>query len=94
LVPLSFSATVPEQFVVRIAMSTTKEQLQVAFVGKSLDEVPVPSVVLDLAKLRANCQRMLDAVAALGLGWRAHIKTHKVCSRPVSFRELLPVTEC
>ncbi|KAK4241555.1 putative serine dehydratase domain-containing protein [Achaetomium macrosporum] len=54
-----------------------KEQLRARFVGKTLDEVPTPSVVLDLAKLEVNCGRMLEATGRLGLLWRAHIKSHK-----------------
>lgn len=46
-------------------------------VGQTLHQVPTPSAVLDLAKLEVNCSRMLEAVHRLGLGWRAHIKTHK-----------------
>jgi D-serine deaminase-like pyridoxal phosphate-dependent protein len=58
--------------------STVKDELRAQYVGKTLQEVPTPSVVLDLAKLEANCQRMLDAVKRLSLLWRPHIKTHKV----------------
>ena len=46
--------------------------------GKSLHDVGTPAVVLDLAKIEANCNLMLETVEKLGLGWRAHIKTHKV----------------
>lgn len=56
----------------------TKEELVKQYVGKSLKEVPTPSAVLDLSKLKSNCDRMLEAVDTLDLGWRAHIKTHKV----------------
>lgn len=52
------------------------------FVGTKLNGLPTPSVVLDLAKVEVNCQRMLDAVRRLDLGWRPHIKTHKVSSGP------------
>ncbi|KAK0748293.1 putative serine dehydratase domain-containing protein [Apiosordaria backusii] len=54
-----------------------KEQLKSRFVGKTLDQVPTPSVILDLAKLETNCNGMLEATEKLGLLWRAHIKTHK-----------------
>lgn len=56
------------------ATSTLKERL----VGKTLHEVPTPSIVLDMAKLEVNCKRMMDAAEKNGIGWRAHIKTHKV----------------
>lgn len=55
-----------------------KEALAQAFVGKSLREVPTPAAVLNVAAARRNCGRMLEAVGGLGLGWRAHVKTHKV----------------
>lgn len=55
-----------------------KEALKKEFVGKSLKDVPTPAAVLDLSKMKANCQKMLDATQKLGFGWRAHIKTHKV----------------
>ncbi|KAL2127785.1 hypothetical protein VTI74DRAFT_10170 [Chaetomium olivicolor] len=54
-----------------------KEELRAKFVGKTLTEVPTPSVVLDLRKLEVNCKRMLEATERLGLLWRAHIKSHK-----------------
>ncbi|KAK0735037.1 putative serine dehydratase domain-containing protein [Lasiosphaeria miniovina] len=55
-----------------------KEKLRAEFVGMTLqDVIPVPSAVLDLAKLEVNCQRMLDATDRLGILWRAHIKSHK-----------------
>ncbi|KAH0493170.1 hypothetical protein TgHK011_008089 [Trichoderma gracile] len=54
-----------------------REALIKAFVGKSLREVPTPAAVLNVAAARRNCGRMLEAVGRLGLGWRAHVKTHK-----------------
>ncbi|KAK0753828.1 putative serine dehydratase domain-containing protein [Schizothecium vesticola] len=58
-------------------MASPKDELKARFVGQSLHDVPVPSVILDLAKVKVNCQRMLDATQSLGLLFRAHIKTHK-----------------
>ncbi|KAK7739900.1 hypothetical protein SLS53_005493 [Cytospora paraplurivora] len=60
-----------------MAGPTSKAALQERLVGKTLYEVPTPSIVLDLAKLEVNCQRMIDAAEKNGIGWRAHIKTHK-----------------
>ncbi|RDL33287.1 uncharacterized protein BP5553_08726 [Venustampulla echinocandica] len=54
-----------------------KEALKEEFVGKSLNDVATPAAVLDLSKVKSNCNRMLEAVEALGFGWRVHIKTHK-----------------
>ncbi|KAK0631963.1 putative serine dehydratase domain-containing protein [Immersiella caudata] len=59
------------------ASAALKAQLRDRFVGQNLNNVPTPSIVLDLAKLEVNCKRMLDATERLGLLWRAHIKTHK-----------------
>lgn len=61
-----------------MAEVVSQRSLKERFVGKTLYEVPTPSIVLDLAKLEANCQRMIDTAASNGVGWRAHIKTHKV----------------
>ncbi|KAI0444902.1 putative serine dehydratase domain-containing protein [Xylaria telfairii] len=61
-------------------MATTqlsKDLLRGQFVGKTLHQVPTPAVVLDLAKVEANCNLMLEAAQRLHLNWRAHIKTHK-----------------
>ncbi|KAI1282670.1 putative serine dehydratase domain-containing protein [Xylaria sp. FL0933] len=61
-------------------MATTqlsKDLLRARFVGKTLHNVPTPAVVLDLAKVEANCNRMLETARRLHLSWRAHIKTHK-----------------
>jgi len=54
-----------------------KKALQKQFVGKSLKDVATPAAVLDLTKIKNNCNRMLAAVKSLEFGWRAHIKTHK-----------------
>ena len=60
------------------SLALKKESLRAQVVGKSLHDVGTPAVVLDLAKVEANCNLMLETVEKLGLGWRAHIKTHKV----------------
>ncbi|KAI0178562.1 putative serine dehydratase domain-containing protein [Hypoxylon sp. FL1284] len=54
-----------------------KDFLRAQFVGKDLRDVITPAVVLDLAKIEANCTLMLEATERLQLSWRAHIKTHK-----------------
>lgn len=56
----------------------TKDSLRAQYVGTKLQDLPTPSVVLDVGKIEVNCQRMLEAVRRLDLGWRPHIKTHKV----------------
>lgn len=58
--------------------TSPKEALVKEFVGKSIADVPTPAAVMNVAAARRNCERMLEAVKKLDLGWRAHVKTHKV----------------
>lgn len=51
--------------------------LLAAYKGATLQDVPVPSAILDIAKLRRNCTLMLEAVKELDVSFRAHVKTHK-----------------
>ncbi|XXH03049.1 hypothetical protein Hte_009439 [Hypoxylon texense] len=60
-----------------MAAQFPKDFLRAQFVGKDLNEVITPAVVLDLAKIEENCSLMLEAAERLQLSWRAHIKTHK-----------------
>ncbi|KAF5548842.1 D-serine dehydratase [Fusarium mexicanum] len=53
------------------------EELRQFYVGKSIHDVPKPAVILDRARVNRHCQSMLEAVETLGLGFRAHVKTHK-----------------
>ncbi|OBR02609.1 Alanine racemase domain protein [Colletotrichum higginsianum IMI 349063] len=59
----------------RIAPSA--QVLRDFYLGKDVHDVPKPAAVLDVAKIRRHCQSMLDAVESLGVGFRAHVKTHK-----------------
>lgn len=55
------------------------EEVKMRWVTDYLDELdPLPAAILDVGKVRVNCQRMLDATQRLGLLWRPHVKTHKV----------------
>ncbi len=56
----------------------SKEVLSALYVGKSIKDVPTPAAVMNVAAASANCERMLRACRDLDLGWRAHVKTHKV----------------
>ncbi|EGP83343.1 uncharacterized protein MYCGRDRAFT_76868 [Zymoseptoria tritici IPO323] len=51
--------------------------LQAEYIGKSLCDINPPAAILDAAVLRRNCKRMLTATQTLGVGFRAHVKTHK-----------------
>ncbi|KAL0930320.1 D-serine dehydratase 1 [Colletotrichum truncatum] len=54
------------------------EELRNFYVGKDLRSIPLPAVVLDVAKVERHCQSMLNAAIALSVDFRAHVKTHKV----------------
>lgn len=58
----------------------SRERLLDLYLNKPLTELPTPAAILDLALVRRNCDRMLDTCEALGVGFRAHVKTHKVPS--------------
>lgn len=44
---------------------------------KTLDDLPTPSLLLDRAKLEANCRSMADRMTRLGVRLRPHMKTTK-----------------
>lgn len=50
------------------------------YLGQKLKDVQAPAVIIDRAVVRRNCKLMLDTVKQLGVGFRAHVKTHKVCT--------------
>ncbi|KAK0609254.1 D-serine dehydratase, partial [Lasiodiplodia hormozganensis] len=58
-------------------LSPPIEELRQFYVGKDINDVPKPAAILDVAIARRHCQSMLDATRALGVGFRAHVKTHK-----------------
>ena len=51
--------------------------LEAQFIGKKLDSLPTPAIVLDRAVMGRNCAAMLCVCAQLGVGFRAHVKSHK-----------------
>ncbi|KKZ65126.1 hypothetical protein EMCG_09032 [[Emmonsia] crescens] len=55
----------------------SREDLKAQYVGRMLRDVDGPAAIIDVAVARKNCQLMLDAADALGVHFRAHIKTHK-----------------
>lgn len=54
------------------------EELRQFYVGQDVTAVPKPAIILDIAKVRRHASAMLDAAKSLGVGFRAHVKTHKV----------------
>jgi D-serine deaminase-like pyridoxal phosphate-dependent protein len=47
-------------------------------VGAPINDIEAPAAIFDLAIIKKNCEAMLDAKNALGVHFRAHVKTHKV----------------
>ncbi|RTE75590.1 hypothetical protein BHE90_009946 [Fusarium euwallaceae] len=58
-------------------LSPPLDELRQFYVGKDIHHVPKPAVILDVARVRRHCSSMLEAVSALSVGFRAHVKTHK-----------------
>ncbi|KZF26342.1 hypothetical protein L228DRAFT_226149 [Xylona heveae TC161] len=55
----------------------TTQELKERFVGQLLQDVDGPAAIIDTAVAQRNCALMLDAAKALGVKFRAHVKTHK-----------------
>ena len=55
----------------------SQSSLAAQFVGKRLEDLATPAVVLDRAPIRRNCDAMLQVCKQLGVGFRAHVKSHK-----------------
>ncbi|KAF2760800.1 hypothetical protein EJ05DRAFT_473407 [Pseudovirgaria hyperparasitica] len=53
------------------------QPLKERFIGKTLSQIDPPAAILDLALIRKNCDAMLQSAAAIGVLFRAHVKTHK-----------------
>ena len=69
------------------------EKLHAQYVGTDIKDLDGPAAILDLAVMKRNCDFMLKTVESLGVGWRAHVKTHKV-SPDQSRTGMCPVCRC
>ncbi|CAZ85988.1 unnamed protein product [Tuber melanosporum] len=47
------------------------------YIGQKIHMLPTPSAVISRPVLEKNCSRVLQAVDALSVGFRPHVKTHK-----------------
>jgi hypothetical protein len=56
----------------------SKELLREAFVGKSLDTLHTPCMIIDRSVFAKNCAEMQNRAQNCGMDFRAHIKSHKV----------------
>ena len=66
--------------------SPSEAALKLQYVGKTIKEVQAPAAIIDAAVVRQNCRLMLEAVEKLDVGFRAHVKTHKVNLADVTIR--------
>ena len=68
----------------------SQQELRQVFIGQKLKNVPTPAAVLDRNVVQRNCLQMLKACEALQVGFRPHVKTHKVYLR--AFLTLYPIS--
>jgi D-serine deaminase-like pyridoxal phosphate-dependent protein len=47
-------------------------------VGQSIEELPTPSLIVDIDKMQGNINSWQQHVDQYGVALRPHIKTHKV----------------
>ncbi|KAH7095335.1 putative serine dehydratase domain-containing protein [Paraphoma chrysanthemicola] len=47
------------------------------FLHRPISSLPTPALILDRSKLVKNCNAMLQVCQKLGVGFRAHVKSHK-----------------
>lgn len=65
----------------------SQEELKDFYVGQDVGSVPKPALVLDVAIIRRHCGTMIRTVKELDVGFRAHVKSHKVS--PVVYSHLV-----
>jgi hypothetical protein len=56
----------------------SKDALVREFVGRSLDALRTPAMIIDRKVFADNCAAMHAKAKEWGTGFRAHLKTHKV----------------
>ena len=60
------------------SITPSQEDLQKFYIGKDISDVPKPAAVLDVAIIRRHCETMLRTIKTLDVGFRVHVKSHKV----------------
>lgn len=58
--------------------SPSEAALKLQYIGKRIEDLPAPAVIVDAGVARRNCRLMLETARQLDLSFRAHVKTHKV----------------
>tara|TARA_R110002003_G_scaffold68_13_gene6166 strand:- start:44317 stop:44562 length:246 start_codon:yes stop_codon:yes gene_type:complete len=59
------------------------DALKAQYIGTHLSTLPTPAIILDRSKIVRNCNAMLQVCRKLGVGFRAHVKSHKVFPAPL-----------
>lgn len=80
----------------RLVALPHKQTLVNDFRGKPLNTLRTPAVVIDRSVFAQNCAKMHNNAKEWGASFRAHVKTHKVCTscRCVCFAALQFLTDC
>ena len=60
------------------SIMASQQALKDFYVGQDVGDVPKPALVLDAAVIRRHCETMIRTVRELDVGFRAHVKSHKV----------------
>jgi hypothetical protein len=58
------------------------DALKAQYIGQHVANLPTPAIILDRSKIVRNCNAMLQVCSKLGVGFRAHVKSHKVSACP------------
>ncbi|OGM50558.1 hypothetical protein ABOM_000904 [Aspergillus bombycis] len=69
----------------------SKDALKQFYLHKTLAEIPKPAAVLDLAIIKRHCNSMLQTIQTLGVGFRAHVKSHKSKGHKVNILYGIPL---
>ena len=72
------SAVQPAPLAPFLYPTPSEAALKLQYVGKEIKDVQAPAAIIDVAVVRRNCTLMLEAADKLDVGFRAHVKTHKV----------------
>lgn len=60
------------------SITPSQEDLQRLYIGKDISDLPKPAAILDVAIIRRHCETMLRTIKTLDVGFRVHVKSHKV----------------
>ncbi|WRT68112.1 uncharacterized protein IL334_005087 [Kwoniella shivajii] len=55
----------------------SKQSLESEFIGKKIDQLRTPALIVDRSKFKKNCEDVTRKTKERGMAFRAHVKTHK-----------------